>query len=214
MTCGAPGTDNRKCAILPYDGENDRPKRGDKADDFKETSSEKTEELIGQVRSMLVANISEFCTPVKDTNGKETGAYMADIDQRRTMENRGYNFSTVDFYCRSMGTYDAINNAKQKALFENQQQQMQVNTPQGSQAYNEQILGLKYNEDGSIQNPFNNKSSGTTSSTQEISVVTCDGGAAPDMNGCCPGETYTDMGDQGFNCCPNSGGDCFPPIEI
>ncbi|MBQ6027534.1 MAG: hypothetical protein IJL21_03230 [Alphaproteobacteria bacterium] len=35
----------------------------------------------------------------------------------------------------------------------------------------------------------------------------------PDKNGCCPGETYTDMGDLGWNCCPDSGGDCFPPIE-
>lgn len=38
---------------------------------------------------------------------------------------------------------------------------------------------------------------------------TCD---TPDENGCCPGETYTDMGDLGFNCCPESGGDCFPPM--
>lgn len=36
---------------------------------------------------------------------------------------------------------------------------------------------------------------------------------APDSNGCCPGEKYTDMGDMGFNCCPIDGGDCFPPIE-
>jgi hypothetical protein len=35
----------------------------------------------------------------------------------------------------------------------------------------------------------------------------------PDKNGCCPGETYTDMDDLGWNCCPDSGGDCFPPIE-
>lgn len=41
----------------------------------------------------------------------------------------------------------------------------------------------------------------------------CDDGLAPDANGCCVGETYTDMGDQGFNCCPNNGGDCFPPLE-
>lgn len=34
----------------------------------------------------------------------------------------------------------------------------------------------------------------------------------PDANGCCAGEIYTDMGDQGFNCCPDTGGDCFPPI--
>lgn len=40
----------------------------------------------------------------------------------------------------------------------------------------------------------------------------CKDNASPDLNGCCPGETYTDMGDYGFNCCPDEGGDCFPPI--
>ena len=37
---------------------------------------------------------------------------------------------------------------------------------------------------------------------------------SPDKNGCCPGEKYTDMGDLGFNCCPESGGDCFPPMVV
>ena len=41
---------------------------------------------------------------------------------------------------------------------------------------------------------------------------TCPDGSGPDTNGCCPGEIYTDMGDQGFNCCPQDGGDCFPPL--
>lgn len=45
------------------------------------------------------------------------------------------------------------------------------------------------------------------------STISCEGGAALDINGCCPGETYTDMGDQGFNCCPDDGGDCFVPIK-
>ncbi len=216
VTCGDPATDTRKCAILPYAEEDDagRPKRGTKLAKGYTEDNRTQEELIGQVRSMLVANVSEFCTPVRDTNNRETGAYMADIDKKSDMERRGYNFNTVDFYCRSMGTYDAINNAKQKAVFENQQQQMETKTPQGSQAYNEQVLGLKYNDDGSIQNPFKKSSSSAPAPAQNISVVTCDGGANPDANGCCPGETYTDMGEQGFNCCPDAGGDCFPPIEL
>lgn len=41
----------------------------------------------------------------------------------------------------------------------------------------------------------------------------CLDGEAPDKHGCCEGELYTDMGDLGFNCCPESGGDCFPPIR-
>jgi len=43
-------------------------------------------------------------------------------------------------------------------------------------------------------------------------AVKCSDGAAPDENGCCAGEVYTDMGDKGFNCCPAGNGDCFPPI--
>ena len=218
VTCGKEAGDTRKCAILPYADEDSegRPQRGTKLAEDYSTDNQTQEELIGQVRSMLVANISEFCTPVKDTNGKGTGAYMADIDEKPEMERRGYNFNTVDFYCRSMGTYDAINNAKQKAVFENQQQQFETKTPQGSKEYNEQVLGLKYNDDGSIQNPFKKSanSGNAAAPAADTSVVTCDGGVAPDMNGCCPGETYTDMGDQGFNCCPDAGGDCFPPIEL
>lgn len=212
VTCG--DEDGRRCAIRPYaDDTSTGFQRGMKLAEDYSTENQTQEELIGQVRSMLVANISEFCTPVKDTNGKETGAYMANIDKKNEMERRGYNFNTVDFYCRSMGTYEAINNAKQKAVFENQQQQFETKTPQGSKEYNEQVLGLKYNEDGSIQNPFKKPAAAKTPAN-DTSVVSCDGGMAPDANGCCPGETYTDMGEQGFNCCPDAGGDCFPPIEL
>ena len=41
----------------------------------------------------------------------------------------------------------------------------------------------------------------------------CLDGTTPDKNGCCVGEVYTNMGDLGYNCCPESGGDCFPPIK-
>lgn len=44
--------------------------------------------------------------------------------------------------------------------------------------------------------------------------LTCADGSNPDKNGCCAGEVYTDMGDLGFNCCPEDGSsDCFPPIR-
>jgi hypothetical protein len=41
----------------------------------------------------------------------------------------------------------------------------------------------------------------------------CPDGTAPNANGCCAGEVYTNMGDLGYNCCPEIGGDCFPPIR-
>ncbi len=37
----------------------------------------------------------------------------------------------------------------------------------------------------------------------------------PDENGCCPGEIYTDLGDQGFNCCKEDDKNlCYPPIKV
>lgn len=50
--------------------------------------------------------------------------------------------------------------------------------------------------------------------TQEKSadvVSSCD---TPDSNGCCPGEKYTDLGEQGFNCCTENNEHCFPPMEV
>ena len=79
----------------------------------------------------------------------------------------------------------------------------------GSQAFNEEILGVKYDEDGNVVNPYEKSNS---SSADEAPALTCEDGNPPDPNGCCAGEIYTDMGDQGFNCCPQAGGDCFPPI--
>ena len=43
--------------------------------------------------------------------------------------------------------------------------------------------------------------------------LTCPDGTPTDKHGCCAGEVYTNMGDLGSNCCPESGGDCFPPIK-
>lgn len=46
--------------------------------------------------------------------------------------------------------------------------------------------------------------------TKKTTGTTCD---KPNENGCCPGETYTDMGDLGFNCCQDDGVTCFPPMK-
>jgi hypothetical protein len=80
---------------------------------------------------------------------------------------------------------------------------------------NLKTLNLKYNEDGTIQNPFKKQKTESTSAAQQETITDmCGNGGTPDANGCCPGETFTDMGEQGFNCCPDAGGDCFPPIEM
>ena len=36
----------------------------------------------------------------------------------------------------------------------------------------------------------------------------------PDANGCCPGESYVNLGAQGFNCCTANNERCFPPMQV
>ena len=41
----------------------------------------------------------------------------------------------------------------------------------------------------------------------------CTDGSKPNKFGCCDGETFTDMGNLVFACCPEDGGECYPPIN-
>lgn len=155
---------------------------------------------VGQARSF---NMSQYCDNGKIRQDAEAEIAAAGLDYR-----------TVLFYCQS-SQYKAINQAKQEAIYENQQDANNTNSianisDQGTKAYNEQVLGLTYDEDtGAIQNPFN----APAETTEEANTLTCIDGSAPDANGCCTGEVYTDMGpEMGFNCCPTTGGDCFPPL--
>lgn len=168
--------------------------RGQKAND---------DSWVGQVRSF---NFDPYCA--QDSKG------IWDIKEGVTQKiyEAGYDYRTVLTYCKSMN-YQAINNARQAAIYQNQQDANNSNSIASkntdTKSYNENVLGLKYNEDGSIQNPF--QAAKKDENTAQA-VITCEDGTAPDANGCCTGEIYTDMGEQGFNCCPETGGDCFPPI--
>ncbi len=205
LTCG--NDDSKKCSVQmvekalgtkKYDNAENRNQRA-KWQHSGEARYE-DESWTGQVRSF---NLQEYCSNYKD------GKLNLTADQTQTLYERGIDYTTVLFYCQS-NQYKAINNAKQDALYQNQQEQFQKNNSTvGSKTYNENVLGLKYNEDGSIQNPFQSAKKEEETAT---TIITCEDGTNPDANGCCTGEVYTDMGDQGFNCCPSSGGDCFPPI--
>lgn len=204
VTCGDPADgDTRNCAVHA-------PARLNRGSVSRSATDENrtVEELIGQVRSLMESSLKDCC--VEDENG----AWRADNSKMNSSACSGYSFTTMDFYCRSFGTYKATNNAKQEAIIQNQKEQFQNNTPQGSKEYNTQVLGLKYDENGNIKNPFKSEKKESAPAQDSGGAVTCGDGANPDANGCCPGETYTDMGDQGFNCCPDAGGDCFPPIEL
>ena len=209
LTCGDDKT--KKCYIAEY---NDKKRR--EWSDLKEevNINPKDSSWVGQVRSF---DLQDYCK--YDESKKK---WM--IENNSDWLKSGYDYRTVYAYCESLN-YEAKNNAKQAAYNENitntaaknygttDYSGKLVQTEAQKKAYNEEVLGLTYNEDGTIENPFAKKSP-----AEEIGavndVLTCDDGGAPDTNGCCIGETYTDMGEAGFNCCPDSGGDCFPPIIV
>ena len=200
VTCGTEGNDGKKCAFTQY---NDQKRREWSKLKRNVTVDKTSPSWVGQVRSF---NLIQYCTE-PDKNGK--------ITIGNNWAQSGYDYRTVYMYCESQN-YEAKNNAKQQAYYESQKQKFEDtygdSDRQGEQLqkYNQEVLGLKYDDDGYIENPFKSASSALE---EEDEVLTCLDGSEPDMYGCCTGETYTDMGDAGFNCCPDDGGDCFPPIE-
>ena len=163
---------------------------------------------IGQARSF---NLGNLCQP-RNTDGIIVAKNFEDV--KEDLQKLGYSYSTLVAYCQA-SNYQAINNARQAAIYQNQQDPTNKNSiaskSQDTKTYNEQVLGLKYNADGSIKDPYQSEPK-PAAETKTENIITCEDGLAPDANGCCTGEIYTDMGEQGFNCCPQSGGDCFPPI--
>lgn len=222
ITCG--NDDSKECSVNKVSAASGKENRNVRNDAWRENTPKVKygdSSWIGQVRSF---NLEKYCAT--DSDG------LWDINPETTageIAQSGYDYRTVLAYCQSLN-YQAINNARQDAYYQNQQNtfsdtygnvtQNKTSTGQiggltgiqGDKSYNENVLGLTYGEDGTtIQNPFVDNSSETATETTE-GVITCEGGVLPDEYGCCPGEIYTDMGEQGFNCCPETGGDCFPPI--
>lgn len=48
---------------------------------------------------------------------------------------------------------------------------------------------------------------------KNIDAGLCADGTKPNKFGCCTDETFKDLGGGEFGCCPNAGGDCFPPMK-
>lgn len=81
---------------------------------------------------------------------------------------------------------------------------------------------VQYNQaqyDSKVQNTVNpnvnDKKQYVTSETfvTETKTVECADGMAPDVNGCCSGEVFTDMGDGTFACCISGTTDCYEPMK-
>ena len=215
VTCG--DYDNTKtCKVAEYSEA--KPRRQWSTLKQEVNINPKDSSWVGQVRSF---DLQGYC---KYENNKWQ------VKNNSDWIESGYDYRTIYAYCESLN-YEAINNAKQNALYQNQQETFKTNSgtkdaiydsntktltfsnAEDQKKYNQEVLGLTYNDDGTIQNPFTKQSSASAPTTVE-EVLTCEDGNAPDANGCCVGETYTDMGDAGWNCCPDIGGDCFPPIIV
>ena len=203
VTCGEDGS--KKCAFKQY-ATDKRRKWNDLKGKVKVNPQDSS--WVGQVRSWDLQKYCEEDPKSKTGKQKPTDNWM----------QSGYDYRTVLMFCESL-TYEAKNNVKnevysaqQTSKFQEQYGTAENRNEEQTKAYNKDILGLQYADDGeTILNPFAKPSS---SATPEEAALTCEDGSAPDANGCCTGETYTDMGEQGFNCCPDSGGDCFPPITV
>jgi len=210
VTCGDEANAGKKCALAAYNDEAKRRPWSKLKGNVKIDTTDPS--WVGQVRSF---DLMQFCTT--DKNGKVT------IGSNWALS--GSDYRTVYMYCESQN-YQAKNNAKQAAYNESVKTQaaekygdvqfnqttgtfVQSGTDEQKKAYNQDILGLKYDDNDNIINPWEQPNDPIAEE-----VLTCDDGNAPDANGCCAGETYTDMGEAGFNCCPDTGGDCFPPIEV
>ena len=205
VTCGDPNTNvGKKCAVAKF-GSNKR--RNIKEDDMGLYPA-KDNSWVGQSRSFTLGT---YCVKDEDdlwrVKPECSGATDGELNNCG-----GHSYSTLKVYCDSLN-YQSKKALQYEAYREDQKKQYQQKVQDlggvGSQQFNEEILGVKYNDDGTVQNPY----STTTGEVEETTtVLTCEDGSPPDANGCCAGEIYTDMGEQGFNCCPEAGGDCFPPI--
>ncbi len=204
VTCGPVGSSDKKCAVAEY-GTNERYEGWEHSVQRAQDGS-----WVGQVRSF---NIGQYCE--EDKNGKMTAQQKC-----QTGDCGGYDYRTILMYCESLN-YKAINEVKQKVHSASEQKKYQdtygggyddTGSFQGNeeqQAAYDEMLGITYDDEGYVENPFE---SAESEPAPEEAVLTCMDGSLPDANGCCAGEIYTDMGEMGFNCCPETGGDCFPPI--
>ena len=205
----------KKCAFHSYESKTRRPWSGLKGQaEFKFDDAS----WRGQVRSF---NLAKYCK-------QEKNVWTVDTDMMEEITASGYDYRTVLAYCQAQN-YQATNQAKYEAYYQNKTANAKysntssynkatgkIETEYSNKDYNKEVLGLEYEKDEEgndtdiIKNPFEKPASAPSDS---VGSLDCDG-AAPDANGCCPGETYTDMGEQGFNCCPAGGGDCFPPLNV
>ena len=208
VTCGDPKDDNdpnrfKKCAVATY-GKNKHRKI---TPDDMGLEKAKDSSWVGQARSFQMEGLC-----AKDSDGLYRAPNECfNLESQKTTSDTGYSCLTLKLYCESLN-YQSKKELQYKEYRNDQQKKydQQVSDMGGtsSKQFKEEIIGVTYDEDGYAENPYDKQEQPVEN------VITCFDGSIPDANGCCAGEIYTDMGEMGFNCCPEGGGDCFPPIVV
>jgi hypothetical protein len=196
----------KKCYM---DGIGNKEQKRFKYNEVKNIEVDKTgPDWFGQVRSFQSI---QYC---KQDNGK----WIVDPDCTKDASKCGnYDYRTLKLWCESMN-YKSKTEIQQDAYHASEVKKYQdtygtvdaegnVERTEEQQAAYDEMVGITYDEEGYVENPFAAPESAPAEAT-----LTCSDGTPPDANGCCTGEVYTDMGEMGFNCCPEAGGDCFPPL--
>ncbi|MBO5739685.1 MAG: hypothetical protein J6R52_01300 [Alphaproteobacteria bacterium] len=208
ITCGAKDSENagKKCAVAEF------------SDDKRRTIQESDMGLYAADDSSWVGQSRQFqaqehCERDPDNGLWRVKTACSGAGTGKLNTCGGYSYSTLKLWCDSLN-YESKKDLQFKAYQADQKQQYDNKVQElggpDSQEFKEQILGVQYNEDGTVQNPYASAPEAAPEAAAE--VLLCLDGTEPDANGCCTGEIYTDMGEQGFNCCPEAGGDCFPPM--
>lgn len=102
--------------------------------------------------------------------------------------------------------------ADRKSLCEGLKTDMDTLTAAGVGSTELQPLQSQYNNDCSNIDKSKIVEVDAVTAAANVAAGLCTDGSKPNQFGCCEGETFKDMGNLVFACCPDDGGECYPPI--
>ena len=135
----------------------------------------------------------------KDVNKEDDNPFVASAEEVNQESNEGGMGEIVE---------DSLNKISKAAEIQN------ISVDEESIKTNDDLQEPETSVAPVVNKPEYNVSQENVFTSDESGVVggnLCEGDIAPDANGCCPGETYSVVDGQNV-CCPDGGGDCFPPM--
>ena len=103
--------------------------------------------------------------------------------------------------------------SKREALCEELKENINLLTDNVAQESDVKGLQNQYDKDCSDIDKSEVVDIDAETAAANVAAGLCTDGTKPNQYGCCKGETFKDMGNLVFACCPDDGGDCYPPIN-